>query len=132
MTINHLLKTAAAASALALVAGAAQAGSHGPIGACLITKTDTNPFFVKMKEGALAGAEANGIDLQTFADGQHPFSFDNLSGVRRLADQYGVRLVLDASRIIENAWYIQRHEIGHGDRTGVFAWPLADHPGRHR
>lgn len=37
------------------------------IGACLITKTDTNPFFVKMKEGAQEGAEANGIKLQTFA-----------------------------------------------------------------
>ncbi len=37
------------------------------VGACLITKTDTNPFFVKMKEGALAGAKANGIKLQTFA-----------------------------------------------------------------
>lgn len=37
------------------------------IGACLITKTDTNPFFVKMKEGAQAGAKANGISLQTFA-----------------------------------------------------------------
>ena len=37
------------------------------IGACLITKTDTNPFFVKMKEGAQQGAEANGIALQTFA-----------------------------------------------------------------
>ncbi len=35
--------------------------------ACLITKTDTNPFFVKMKEGALKGAEENGIELQTFA-----------------------------------------------------------------
>jgi len=37
------------------------------VGACLITKTDTNPFFVKMKEGALAGAKANGVELQTFA-----------------------------------------------------------------
>jgi fructose transport system substrate-binding protein len=37
------------------------------IGACLITKTDTNPFFVKMKEGAQQGAKANGISLQTFA-----------------------------------------------------------------
>ncbi|WP_085906885.1 sugar ABC transporter substrate-binding protein [Kiloniella majae] len=37
------------------------------VSACLITKTDTNPFFVKMKEGALSGAEKNGIDLQTFA-----------------------------------------------------------------
>ena len=46
--------------------GGAQADSH-EVGACLITKTDTNPFFVKMKEGALQGAEANGIKLQTFA-----------------------------------------------------------------
>ena len=36
-------------------------------GACLITKTDTNPFFVKMKEGATAAAAAHGITLQTFA-----------------------------------------------------------------
>ena len=28
--------------------------SAADIGACLITKTDTNPFFVKMKEGATA------------------------------------------------------------------------------
>ena len=26
------------------------------VAACLITKTDTNPFFVKMKEGATARA----------------------------------------------------------------------------
>lgn len=53
-----------AGSALGLLAtGSAQA----EIGACLVTKTDTNPFFVKMKEGALQGAEANGISLQTFA-----------------------------------------------------------------
>ncbi len=37
------------------------------ISACLITKTDTNPFFVKMKEGASAAAAENGIKLSTFA-----------------------------------------------------------------
>lgn len=44
------------------------------IGACLITKTDINPFFVKMKEGASAKAEELGIDLSTYAgkvDGDH-------------------------------------------------------------
>ncbi|WP_412778196.1 sugar ABC transporter substrate-binding protein [Thalassospira lucentensis] len=44
------------------------------IGACLVTKTDINPFFVKMKEGASAKAEELGIDLSTFAgkvDGDH-------------------------------------------------------------
>ncbi|MGJ8531090.1 MAG: sugar ABC transporter substrate-binding protein [Alphaproteobacteria bacterium] len=51
----------------------AMAASHS-ITACLITKTDTNPFFVKMKEGAAAKAEELGIDLKTFAgkvDGDH-------------------------------------------------------------
>jgi len=35
--------------------------------ACLITKTDTNPFFVKMKEGAEAKAAELGVSLQSFA-----------------------------------------------------------------
>jgi len=33
----------------------------------LITKTDTNPFFVKMKEGAQKAAASNGVTLQSFA-----------------------------------------------------------------
>ena len=36
----------------------------------LITKTDTNPFFVKMKEGAQTAAKAQGVDLQSFAGKQ--------------------------------------------------------------
>ena len=36
----------------------------------LITKTDTNPFFVKMKQGAQQAAKAQGVDLQTFAGKQ--------------------------------------------------------------
>ncbi len=44
------------------------------ITACLITKTDTNPFFVKMKEGAEAKAAELGITLKAYAgkvDGDH-------------------------------------------------------------
>ncbi len=48
---------------LTAMAGAA----YAEVNACLITKTDTNPFFVKMKEGATAAAEANGINLSTYA-----------------------------------------------------------------
>jgi len=33
----------------------------------LITKTNTNPFFVKMREGAAAKAEELGVELRTFA-----------------------------------------------------------------
>ncbi|WP_306131427.1 sugar ABC transporter substrate-binding protein [Roseivivax marinus] len=55
------------ASALALALGAGGAAAQDDITACLITKTDTNPFFVKMKEGASEAAEAQGITLNTFA-----------------------------------------------------------------
>ena len=51
----------------------AKAGSHA-IEACLITKTDINPFFVKMKEGAEARAQELGVKLSFFAgkiDGDH-------------------------------------------------------------
>lgn len=67
-----LTGTAIALTAAALASGAS-AASHS-ISACLITKTDTNPFFVKMKEGASAKAEELGINLKTFAgkiDGDH-------------------------------------------------------------
>ena len=43
------------------------APAHAQVGACLITKTDTNPFFVKMKEGATAKANELGIELKSYA-----------------------------------------------------------------
>ncbi len=54
-------------------ATSAMAEAHG-VSACLITKTDTNPFFVKMKEGAEAKAAELGVTLKSYAgkiDGDH-------------------------------------------------------------
>lgn len=68
------MKKLLAGSALALVAMAGAASADDHTTACLITKTDTNPFFVKMREGAAAKAEELGINLLTFAgkvDGDH-------------------------------------------------------------
>jgi fructose transport system substrate-binding protein len=45
-------------------------GSGDEIVVGLITKTDTNPFFVKMKEGAQKAADEQGVTLQTFAGKQ--------------------------------------------------------------
>ena len=59
-------KTSALLGAAAVALLAAQAFAAGT-SACLITKTDTNPFFVKMKEGALAEAKKLGIELKTYA-----------------------------------------------------------------
>ena len=71
--------SAAAALALAGCGGSSGSSSGGsstggasgekPI-VGLITKTDTNPFFVKMKEGAQQAADKAGLTLQSFAGKQ--------------------------------------------------------------
>lgn len=55
----------AAAITTAMTAPAFAAGHS--VSACLITKTDTNPFFVKMREGAEAKAAELGIELNSYA-----------------------------------------------------------------
>src|SRR4051812_13390782 len=70
------------AAALALGAGVVACGSDSGSGSSsssggssksdavkvgLITKTDTNPFFVKMKEGADKAASTEGASVQSFA-----------------------------------------------------------------
>ncbi len=58
-----------ASTALVLIAltGTVQAQAADDMSACLITKTDTNPFFVKMKEGAEAAAAELGMTLNSYA-----------------------------------------------------------------
>ena len=71
MTRNDFtpIRIAASIAALAVAglfgAGAALAQGQPVIG--LITKTETNPFFVKMKEGAAEAAKAKGAKLLTGA-----------------------------------------------------------------
>ncbi|CAM2195362.1 Fructose import binding protein FrcB [Paraburkholderia kururiensis] len=57
-------------------AASAQAADQVVVG--LITKTDTNPFFVKMRQGAEAAAQKNGAKLLTAAG---KFDGDNASQV---------------------------------------------------
>jgi fructose transport system substrate-binding protein len=62
----------AAGCLASLALGTAAACSRGGGGTVvgLITKTDTNPFFVKMKQGAQAEAKAKGVELQSFSGKQ--------------------------------------------------------------
>ena len=53
----------AGAAAIAMIAGSASAADL----VCLITKDNTNAFFVKMKEGAEAKAKEMGMDFQAYA-----------------------------------------------------------------
>jgi fructose transport system substrate-binding protein len=64
-TLKGGLLAAAAMLALSAAPGFAQ-----DLSACLITKTDTNPFFVKMKEGATAKAAELGVALKSYAGKQ--------------------------------------------------------------
>ncbi|PCJ08083.1 MAG: sugar ABC transporter [Rhodobacteraceae bacterium] len=67
------MKKLLACTALTLTAMTSSAFA-ADITACLITKTDTNPFFVKMREGAEARAAELGVTLKSYAgrvDGDH-------------------------------------------------------------
>jgi tyrosine phenol-lyase len=49
--------------------------------------------------------------------GGQPISMANLRAVRALCDRHGIRLMLDATRLVENAFFIQEREPGYADRS---------------
>ena len=62
---SRTLMSATAVAALVLGFAGQAAAQDMIVG--LITKTDTNPFFVKMKEGAEAQARDSGMELRSYA-----------------------------------------------------------------
>jgi fructose transport system substrate-binding protein len=63
--MKRFVSAAAAAALLCTLAGASVAHGQEVVG--LITKTEGNPFFVKMREGAQAKAQELGLELRTYA-----------------------------------------------------------------
>jgi tyrosine phenol-lyase len=49
--------------------------------------------------------------------GGQPISLENLRAVRELTRSHGIRVILDATRIAENAYFIQQREPGHEARS---------------
>jgi tyrosine phenol-lyase len=49
--------------------------------------------------------------------GGQPISLENLRRVRELADRYGATVILDATRAVENAYFIKEREPGQADRS---------------
>ena len=47
--------------------------------------------------------------------GGQPVSMANVRGLRALCDRHGIRLLLDATRMVENALFIQEREPGYAD-----------------
>jgi fructose transport system substrate-binding protein len=62
--------------------GGSSSGDKITVG--LITKTNTNPFFVKMKQGASSAASKLGIDLQSFAGKKDGDNESQVSAVENL------------------------------------------------
>ena len=62
-----IVKSVIGAVALSAMSVLTTSAFAAETGACLITKNNTNPFFVKMKEGAEAKAKEAGIDLRSYA-----------------------------------------------------------------
>ncbi len=48
--------------------------------------------------------------------GGQPVSMANVRELRALCDRYGIRLYLDATRMVENAFFIQEREEGYADK----------------
>jgi tyrosine phenol-lyase len=49
--------------------------------------------------------------------GGQPISLTNLKQVKNLANKHGIRVILDAARVVENAYFIQKREPGYQDHS---------------
>lgn len=49
--------------------------------------------------------------------GGQPVSMANIKALRELCDKHGVKIYLDATRMMENAYFIQEREEGYADKT---------------
>jgi tyrosine phenol-lyase len=67
------------------------------------------------KQGAENIAYVSLAGTVNMAGGQ-PVSMVNVKALRALCDKHGILLLLDATRMVENAYFIQQREEGYGDK----------------
>ncbi len=68
------------------------------------------------REGAAKIAYVSLAGTVNMAGGQ-PVSMANVRGLRSLCNQYGIRIYLDATRMVENCFFIQEREEGYGTKS---------------
>jgi len=49
--------------------------------------------------------------------GGQPVSMANMKDVRQLCDKYGIKVFYDATRCVENAYFIKEREVGYADKS---------------
>jgi len=68
------------------------------------------------KEGTDKIAYVSLAGTVNMAGGQ-PVSMENVKALRTLCDKYAIKIYLDATRMVENAFFIQERELGYKDKT---------------
>lgn len=49
--------------------------------------------------------------------GGQPVSMENIRGVRKITNKYGLKIDIDSARFAENAYFIKKREAGYADRS---------------
>ena len=57
------------------------------------------------------------IGLAWYVAGGQPLSMANLRATYELCRRHGILVMLDATRALENAWFIKQREDGYADRS---------------
>ncbi len=68
------------------------------------------------REGAANIAYISLAGTVNMAGGQ-PVSMENVKALRELCSKHGIKIFLDATRMMENAFFIQEREAGYADKT---------------
>src|SRR5829696_6924464 len=74
--------------------GGGGGGSDKEVTIGLITKTESNPFFVKMKEGAQAAAKENNVKLLTASGKSDTDNASQVTAIENMTTQ-GAKVILD-------------------------------------
>ncbi|HLN20182.1 MAG TPA: tryptophanase [Bacteroidales bacterium] len=78
---------------------------------------DTRRLDDLIKENGAENVPFIRMEASTNLIGGQPFSMENFNEVRKIADKYGIMIVLDASLIGENAFFIKKREKGFADKS---------------
>lgn len=57
------------------------------------------------------------LQANTNMAGGQPFSMDNLKALRKLCNKHGIRIILDATRTVENAYFIKERDPNYHGRS---------------
>ncbi len=78
---------------------------------------DTDKLVALVEEVGVDKIPFVRMEAGTNLIGGQPISLANMKAVREVCDRYGLTLVLDASLLQDNLWFIHTREAAYGDRT---------------